>query len=142
MVHWGFESRSEFRAASRKTLATLGMLGALIPSLVSLAIPSPEAHAGGRNLLDAAPAGFFEWSALSGLETCSSGLAHTLGASSVAVKTFRDLAPYFSESDFATLDAQVGNLRSERKPFDRVVRARNGRVLEACGRVVAAAGTV
>jgi len=148
-------------AARAEALARLALAGAIVLSVLAVGVGLLLYWRGRRRavsdrrrirelfgtparttaVLDAAPAGFFEWSALSGLETCSSGLAHSLGASPVAVKTFRDLSPYFSESDFAGLEVAVDALRAERKPFDRVVRAKNGRVLEACGRVVFAAGT-
>ena len=148
-------------AARSEAIAALALTGAIVLSIIALGLGFLVAWRSRRRaaadrrrirelfgtlarttaVLDAAPAGFFEWSALSGLETCSSGLAQSLGASPVAVKTFRDLSPYFTETDFANLDAAVDALRAEREPFDRVVRAKNGRVLEACGRIVFAAGT-
>ena len=147
-------------AARSEAIAALALSGAIVLAIIALGVGHILAWRGRRRaaadrrrirelfgtlarttaVLDAAPAGFFEWSALSGLETCSSGLAQSLGASPVAVKTFRDLSPYFTDTDFAVLEVAVDALRAERRPFDRVVRAKNGRVLETCGRVVCAAG--
>lgn len=92
-------------------------------------------------VLDAKPSGFFEWSAASGLESCSPGLAQVLGASPVAVKSFRDLATAFVPEDFEELEARALALRKERAEFHQLVRAANGRVLEALGRVIVAIGT-
>ena len=92
-------------------------------------------------VLDAKPSGFFEWSVASGLESCSPGLAHVLGASPVAVKGFRDLASYFVPEDFEELEGRASALRKERADFHQLVRATNGRVLEAMGRVIVAIGT-
>ena len=92
-------------------------------------------------VLDATPTGFFEWSAASGLETCSSGLAAAVGTSPVAVKTFRDLAASFVPEDFEELEARANALRTDRTEFHQSVRAANGRVLEALGRAILAIGT-
>ncbi|MFM2130730.1 MAG: hypothetical protein RL477_2276, partial [Pseudomonadota bacterium] len=92
-------------------------------------------------VLDAKPAGFFEWSAASGLESCSPGLAQVLGVSPVAVKSFHDLRAHFVAEDFQALQARADALRNHRTEFHQLVRTTNGRVLEAAGRLIVSVGT-
>ena len=84
-------------------------------------------------VLGSAPDGYFEWSAGSGLETCSPGLAALLGVPAVAVKTFHDLAPSFERKDFDALEVAAKALRDFRKPFTLQIRTGSGRALDARG---------
>ena len=91
-------------------------------------------------VLSSAPDGYFEFSAGSGLESCSAGLAAILGVPVVGVNQFADLSDQFDRQDFAALDAAAQALRRANTPFDLRVTTGSDRLLQARGRVVTGTG--
>ena len=91
-------------------------------------------------VLSSAPDGYFEFSAGSGLESCSPGLAAILGVPVVGVNQFADLSDQFDRQDFAALDAAAQALRRANTPFDLRVTTGSDRLLQARGRVVTGTG--
>ena len=91
-------------------------------------------------VLSSAPDGYFEFSAGSGLESCSPGLAAILGVPVVGVNQFSDLSDKFDRKEFAALEVAAQGLRRDRTPFDLRVTTGAGRLLQARGRVVMGTG--
>jgi len=91
-------------------------------------------------VLSSAPDGYFEFSAGSGLESCSPGLAAILGVPVVGVNQFSDLRDKFDRQEFAALEVAAQGLRRDRTPFDLRVTTGAGRLLQSRGRVVTGTG--